>query len=70
MPTVLAPSIRFAKFPDTCVSVAVEVRRTCARGSTLMPTVRNFRVGGNLDAAIPHQDAGLSGGMDGAQIPV
>lgn len=47
---VLAPSIRFAKFPDTHVSATVEVGRTCARGIHVNSDQRSLWVSGNLDA--------------------
>ncbi len=42
------------KISDNSFSCAstVEVRRTCARVSTLMPTVRSLRIGGNLDTGL------------------
>lgn len=60
---IIFPTTRLKSFthPISLASVrkgGVEVRRTCARVSTLMPTVHSFcKVGGNLDAG-PSEEFG------------
>jgi hypothetical protein len=50
----LPPTFRKTIASTICV-LTVEVSRTCCRVSTLMPTVCNALVGGNLDVSTPNR---------------